>query len=499
MLPARSIARSFPETLTHAGKLVAMAACARVDTRRARLSVLAVVVCVALFPAGISPPLLAQEAPRLEAKAAAAPPREELGRLFDAVVETTGEEFWDKDRLEAVGWQARAAAARESVVAAPNLEEAARRINALLGELKTSHTALLTPDEVDYYILLDVFTRGGRGDRGSQRRKLQDLAAAAGRQDLRYAGIGIFTARIDGRDFIDEVLEGAPADRAGLKAGDEIVRVDGAAFHPIRSFRGRIGKRASIAVLRSADGPVEEIGVDVVPIEPLSAFNKATRASARVIEREGRRVGYVHVWASVGEGSAEALGDALETLGVKRGVARARGGDGDDAEQGSASSASARPLDALIIDMRGKIGGTAGNAGHYLEVLDPRGPRIRSRNRAHSGRVTTSLRGRTAVLIDHHTRSTAELFVHAYKRERQGPLIGTRTAGAVSAAAAFAMPGGNLLYLAVTGLEVDGEIVEGVGVAPDIEVARPLPYAHGADPVIEAAVDALVHAAAKGR
>jgi carboxyl-terminal processing protease len=475
---------------------------ARPGTRNGRdrlhLSVLALVACLAFLPVGTAAPLLAQDAPRLEAKAAPAPSREELGRLFDAVVETTGEEFWDKDRLEAVGWQARAAAARENVVTAPSLEEAARRINTLLGELKTSHTGLLTPDEVDYYILLDVFTRGGRGERGSQRRKLHDLAAAAGRQDLRYAGIGIFTARIDGRDFIDEVLEGAPADRAGLKAGDEIVRVDGAAFHPIRSFRGRIGKRASVAVRRSVDGPVDEISVDVVPIEPLSAFNKATRASARVIEREGRRVGYVHVWASVGEGSAEALSDALETLGVKRGVARARGGDGDDAEPGSASSASARPLDALIIDMRGKIGGTAGNAGHYLEVLDPRGPRIRSRNRAHSGRVMTSLRGRTAVLIDHHTRSTAELFVHAYKRERQGPLIGTRTAGAVSAAAAFAMPGGNLLYLAVTGLEVDGEIVEGAGVAPDIEVARPLPYAHGVDPVIEAAVDALVRSAAKG-
>ncbi len=98
------------------------------------------------------------------------------------------------------------------------------------------------------------------------------------------------------------------------------------------------------------------------------------------------------------------------------------------------------------------------------------------------------MRGRTAVLIDHRTRSTAELFVHAYKRERQGPLIGTRTAGAVSAAHAFAMPGGNLLYLAVTGLEVDGEVLEGPGVAPDIEVARPIPYAEGADPVLEAAV-----------
>jgi carboxyl-terminal processing protease len=237
----------------------------------------------------------------------------------------------------------------------------------------------------------------------------------------------------------------------------------------------------------------------VVRIAPLRAFNEATRTSAHVIEREGKRVGYVHVWASVADGSAQALGDALEKLGVIRGVARVSGEDGDSAKPSEPDQpAASRPLDALIIDMRGRIGGTAGNAGRYLEILDPRGPRVRWRNKSQSGRLLTSLRGRTAVLIDHHTRSTAELFVHAYKRERQGPLIGTRTAGAVSAGAAFAMPGGNLLYLAVTGLEVDGEIVEGVGVAPDMEVQRPLPYARGADPVIEAAVDVLARTAAKG-
>ena len=82
--------------------------------------------------------------------------------------------------------------------------------------------------------------------------------------------------------------------------------------------------------------------------------------------------------------------------------------------------------------------------------------------------------------------------MHSYKRERQGPLIGTRTAGAVSAAAAYVMPGGDLLYLAVTGLEIDGEILEGPGVAPDVEVARPLPYANGEDPVLEAGIAALV-------
>jgi C-terminal processing protease CtpA/Prc len=209
----------------------------------------------------------------------------------------------------------------------------------------------------------------------------------------------------------------------------------------------------------------------------------------------------VHVWASVGDGSVQALSDALEKLGVKRGVARSpdeAGSDGKQGYPGGRPAAPARPIDGLIVDMRGRIGGTGSNAGRYLDLLDPRGPRVRSRNASHGGRAMTSLRGKTAVLIDRHTRSTGELFVHAYKRERQGPLVGTRTAAAVNAAAAFAMPGRNLLYMAVTGLEVDGEIVEGVGVAPDIEVVRPLPYAAGADPVLEAAVEYLVRPVGAG-
>ena len=224
----------------------------------------------------------------------------------------------------------------------------------------------------------------------------------------------------------------------------------------------------------------------------------ATRASARVIERDGRRIGYVHVWASVGEESASALSNALHALGLPPPSLFGSG-------RGRRSREEQPPrLDGLIVDMRGRIGGTGTNAGRYLDILDARGPLVRSRNKQKSGDAAVlgeppPWRGRSAVLIDHHTRSTAELFVHAYKRERQGPLLGTRTAGAVSAASAYAMPGGNLLYLAVTGLEVDGEILEGPGVAPDIEVARPIPYSGGADPVLEAAVDHLARKAPTSR
>ena len=442
----------------------------------AALAIAALTLLVLSAPARLA----AQEAPSSRLGSAEGSTREDFDRLFNAVVEGVGKSFWDKDGLASAEWERQAQVARPGIIAAPTLEEAAQRINALLGKLKTSHTGLLTPDDQDYYNLLDVFS----GSRGAKK------LAKQFRSGVHYAGIGIFSVRIDDGHFVDAVMEGSPAERAGIKVGDEIVNVDGAPFHQIRSFRGRIGQEATLAIRRTRGGPVQAVRCDVVRIAPLRLFNDATLASARVIERDGRRIGYVHVWASVGDQSTQSLKAALAKLNVEGGVARPAKSETSDQDARNETLVTA-PLDALIIDMRGKIGGTGTTAGRYLDLIDPRGPRVRSRNKRDSTQASVSLRGRTALLIDHHTRSTAELFVHAYRRERQGMLIGTPTAGAVSAASAFAMPGGNLLYLAVMGLEVDGEILEGPGVAPDIAVQRPLPYSNGADPVLDGALAEL--------
>ena len=437
--------------------------------RRRRIARALVVVLALAIPVVVQ----AQDAARPEAQAKSTSTTETFGRLFDAVVEATAKNFWDNERLGAINWKQRAAEVRQSVVEADNLDAAASRINALLDELKTSHTALLTPDDVNYYILMAVFHGASM-----PQEEFDDRFWGAG---VTFAGIGHFSVQIEGRDFVEALLEGSPAARAGLKVGDEILSVDGAAYHPVRSFRGKVGHEVAVAVRRTDGGPVEILRINVMSVAPLHAFREATGASARVIDRDGRRIGYVHVWASVGEDSATALQNALSSLGIKERSSRSKG-DKDRSPQ----------LDGLIVDMRGRIGGTASTARRYLDLLDPRGPLLGSRDKSQLSRASTSLRGRTAVLINHHTRSTAELFVHAYKRERQGPLIGTRTAGAVSAASAFAMPGGNLLYVAVSGLEIDGEVLEGPGVAPDIEVARLIPYAQGADPVLDRAINVLV-------
>jgi carboxyl-terminal processing protease len=403
----------------------------------------------------------------------------DLPRLFDAVVDTIEKRFVDPESLKTLDWQARARAVRASVLGAPTTEDAVGVINDLIAELKMSHTGLHTPDDFRYYVTLDALN-GAPGTR----ELIFDKFWGTGPY---FPGIGIFTDKIDGRHFIDGVLEGSPADKAGLKFGDEIISVDGQAYSPIAAFRGKIGSSAAIEIRRAPEATPERLAIPVIPIVPSAAFSDAVKASARVIERDGRRIGYIHLW-SIGE--SRSFRAALAALNP------------DEADGG-------KTLDALVVDLRGRVGGHIGAASQLLDMLGtaqkPYWGSLRFIDRsgketAPSGNTARSqakpFEGRSVILIDHQTRSAGEIMAHGYKRSGFGAVFGTQTAGAVTSGAPYAMPGGLMLYVAAASLEFDGQRLEGTGVTPDNRIERPLPYAAGADPVLDAAVEHLAKAGA---
>jgi carboxyl-terminal processing protease len=423
-------------------------------------------------------------------------PRESYGTLLDAVVEATEKQFYDRRRLGELGWRARAAAARPEVLAAADAAAAQSRINALLDELGASHTRLFGPDDVEYYILLDLF--GGAGSR-----RLQETIFWGA--SVWYPGIGAFTAKVDGRHFIDGLLEGSPAERAGLRYGDELIAVDEQPYSPVAAFRGKVGGVAAVKYRRRADGAVETAAVPVAAITPSRAFSAATTASARVIERDGERIGYVRIWSA---SSVSVLRTALRSLRHGREEGQVlleelgRGGE-RIALPRSAASRPGPPLDGLIVDLRGKIGGNVGAVKEFLEAVDEQlnglelefsGPRNGEPSRR--GRPPPERRRdaspRAVLLVDHHTRSALEIMSYGWQRRRFGPVLGTTTARAVLGARAFAMPGDYVLLLAINHSRVGGDVLEGRGVIPDRRIERPLAYANGADPVLEAAIEYLV-------
>jgi carboxyl-terminal processing protease len=105
--------------------------------------------------------------------------------------------------------------------------------------------------------------------------------------------------------------------------------------------------------------------------------------------------------------------------------------------------------------------------------------------------VNAKWRKPAALLINGGTRSGKEVLTYGFKKYGYGEVIGTRTSGALLAARAFLLDAGGLLLVPVADVAVDGERLEGIGVAPTIAVERDIPYAAGADPQLERAIEVL--------
>ena len=319
-------------------------------------------------------------------------------------------------------------------------DEFVRKTRDALAELKASHTGYYTPNDSRYFGLLSIFKEA----------------------------LGVRSAEVEsiGADFTDEgfarvVFPGSPAEKAGLRRGDRVLKAEGKAFEPVLSFKGRAGRPVVLSVERSADAPPVEIRVTPRKIDPGQEWLEAQEAGSALIERGGATVAYVPLFSCAGERYMEALQDAI-------------GGK-------------LRSAGALILDFRDGWGGCNPD---FVNVFNDAVPALTSIGRdGKEQRFDPQWRGALYVLINGGTRSGKEVVSYALQKRRRAVLVGARSAGAVLGGRCFLLSDRSLLYLAVTDFRVDGERLEGVGVTPDVEVPDALPYAGGADPQRDEALD----------
>jgi carboxyl-terminal processing protease len=341
----------------------------------------------------------------------------------------------------------------QAVTAAP--DELPDLINRMLGELGASHTAYLTPSDRAYYDLADIF-------HGALRHELPRVFPNG---EVSYVGIGALTQPIGDKIFVSGLLADFPAAQAGLRTGDEIVAADGAEFDPIESFAGKAGQSVTLTIRRTPDGPIEDIVVTPEVIKPNEAYLKAIAASARIIEVDGTKIGYIRMWSYAGRDYQHVLEEEITTGTLK-------------------------DADALIWDLRGGWGGAQPS---YLDLFDPHRPVMTVTGRSGQRDVVNARWQKPAVLlIDGGTRSGKEILAYGFKKYGFGPVVGTPTKGDVLAARAFMLSNNCLLELAVDDVRVDGERLEGVGVTPTVEVPFELEYSAGDDPQLAQAIAVAV-------
>jgi carboxyl-terminal processing protease len=371
---------------------------------------------------------------------------------FEEVWRTVRDRFYDP-HLHGLDWSAVRERYLPDATRASSEETLASVINSMLAELHASHTRYYTPYEPEYYQLSDIFS-------AALRRRGLERAFPSGR--VSYPGIGVLSRQdVQGGSMITGVVEGTPAQQAGLLAGDVIILADGLPFQPVQSFRDKIGKEVVLRLRRV--GGFMQVSLTPVDIEPNKMFLDGLKASARIIRTNGRSIGYIHIWCYAGSVYQRTLEHLL-------------------------SQSPLNDADALIWDLRDGWGGAI---PEYLDLFNTRAPtmQITDRNGASELR-NVKWRKPVAMLVNGGTRSGKEILAYGFKKYRLGEVIGSRTEGAVLAATAFLI-GGGLLLLAVEDVHVDGERLEGVGVAPTIEVqADPASMGLG-DPQLNRAIAVL--------
>jgi len=270
--------------------------------------------------------------------------------------------------------------------------------------------------------------------------------------------LGLVLFDLDGRHFVGRIEYEGPAWRAGLRRGDEVAAIDGVPTresprldfrtddaylpdppaHFVRCERDR-PLTLSVRTRRDQAQP-EDVVVAPAPYSTL----RGDRAAVRVVERAGHRIGLLSVGIMYEDEVARHLRDAF--------------------------AGTLADVDALVVDVRGR-GGSPVAIWAALALL---------REEQGKGRAVV-------LLVDAGTRSAKEILARRAQATGLATIVGERTAGAVRRSTFFRVGEDTWMLCPVFGLErtFSGELH---GVEPDVGQADRLPWAHGADPILDAGV-----------
>jgi carboxyl-terminal processing protease len=223
-----------------------------------------------------------------------------------------------------------------------------------------------------------------------------------------YYGVGMTIVPIEDRVEVVSPFPGSPADRAGIKPGDVIAKVDGKSTASMSSaqvadmLKGAKGTVVTITLDR--EGNSKPVVVNVMRDEiPQSAVQFAT------ILKPG--IGYVRVTAFTSENTDSDLADALKELDYPH-------------------------LDGLVLDLRGNPGGLLMQAVGMSDMFLQKDQLVVS----HKGRESPerryyALKGNggdsipLVVLINGNTASASEIVSGALQDHDRALIVGTRSFG----------------------------------------------------------------------
>jgi carboxyl-terminal processing protease len=263
-----------------------------------------------------------------------------------------------------------------------------------------------------------------------------------------YPGVGIEVVASDGVVKILRPIDGSPAQRAGLRGGDQIVRIDGNDIGAdlagaIARMRGASGSLVTLTVRREATAELLEFALKREQVEVHSVLAENLEPG----------YGYVRI-TTFSETTSQDVSRAIVRL--KR--------DNPDGIKG------------LVLDLRNNPGGVleagVAVADDFLDsgvivTADGRTPEARFEMDASRGDLING--AALVVLVNGGTASASEILAGALKDHSRALLIGRRTYGKGSVQTVMPLSRGGAVKLTTSRyFTPSGASIHGKGIVPDI-------------------------------
>jgi carboxyl-terminal processing protease len=443
-----------------------------------------VLACLLTAVAGY--PLLADNEP---AKPAPTPQQRNLDS-FDYVWKTVRDKHWDP-KLNGLDWEAIRTELRPKAEKAETTSQARAVMSDMLKRLGQSHFSIIPRDVYDTLSKSPEPTAKADGNG-------KPAAEKKASKDDRVAGdgdSGIELRVVDGQALVTRVDDKSPAAKLGVKTGWIVAKVRGQELAKVieraeKTYKGstlldlrltravesrlsgRIGEEIPV-VFR--DGADQEVSLDIPLTRPRGRVASLGHMPGQYVWLEARRlegnIGYIY------------LNAFFDPVNVRR-----------EFEQALWS----KPLcTGMILDLRGNPGGIGpmaiGLGNLFIDKPNQKLGTLTLRNGTMHfvlNPQADTFAGPLAVLVDGCSASTSEILAGGLQDLKRARVFGTRTAGAALPSLIERLPNGDGFQFAIANyISVGGQVLEGTGVQPDVEVKPDRKVLlTGRDPVVDAAL-----------